>query len=138
MERIIGEARFCRIAMCDNGRPYIVPLCFGYRDRTVFFHCAREGRKLEVLRKNSAVCVEFEAGVEVVENSIACKWKLRYRCVIAYGSAGIVEGAENKRRAMDVIMRTYTPGAFTYSDEDLAGIVVCQVPLESMTCKISA
>jgi hypothetical protein len=138
MESIIAESKFCRMALCDNGKPYIVPLCFGYKDRTVFIHSAREGHKLEVMKKNSAVCLEFETAPEVVKNDIACKWKLRYKSVIARGRAVVVEEIEEKRRALAIIMSNYAPGLFEFSEEGLNKITVFKIALESMTCKISS
>jgi hypothetical protein len=138
MESIIAESKFCRMALCDNGKPYIVPLCFGYKDRTVFFHSAQEGHKLEVMKKNSAVCLEFETAPEVVRNDIACKWKLHYKCVIARGRAAAVEAMEEKRRALAIIMSNYAPGVFEFSEEDLNKIFVFKIALDSMTCKVSA
>jgi nitroimidazol reductase NimA-like FMN-containing flavoprotein (pyridoxamine 5'-phosphate oxidase superfamily) len=60
--------------MSADGQPYIVPVCFGYDDGTLYFHSATAGRKLDVLRKNNAVCVEFDVDCEVVKAENACKW----------------------------------------------------------------
>ncbi|HUI92792.1 MAG TPA: pyridoxamine 5'-phosphate oxidase family protein [Chitinivibrionales bacterium] len=138
MEAVIAESKFCRMALCDNGKPYVVPLCFGYRDRTVYFHCAGEGRKLAVLRRNSEVCLEFESGACVVENTVACRWRLRYKSVIAYGKAKPVDNGDEIRAALDLIMNHYGKGPFTFSDEDLKRVLIYKVPIGSMTCKISA
>lgn len=138
MEGIIAESKFCRMALCDNGKPYIVPMCFGYKERTVYIHSAREGHKLEVMKKNNAVCIEFETVPEVIKNDIACKWKLRYKSVIAQGRAVAVDGVEEKRRVLAIIMGNYAPGLFELSEEGLNKIVVFKIALESMTCKISA
>jgi uncharacterized protein len=138
MESIIAESKFCRLALCDNGKPYIVPLCFGYKNRTVFFHSAKEGHKLDVMRQGSDVCLEFESGAQIVENTVACKWKLRYRSVIGNGKVGFIENKDEILAALDVIMSHYGRGPFSYSDENLEKIVLYKVPLDSMTCKISA
>jgi uncharacterized protein len=45
IEEIIHNSTVCRIALCENGVPYIVPLSFGYRDKKLYFHCAKEGKK---------------------------------------------------------------------------------------------
>ena len=43
MESIILKSSVCRLALSEENRPYIVPLCFGYEDDTLYFHSAREG-----------------------------------------------------------------------------------------------
>ena len=46
IEKILAEASVCRLAMVDNGEPYILPLNYGYRDGTLYFHGAAHGRKV--------------------------------------------------------------------------------------------
>ena len=55
IESIIQRADICRLAFCDRGKPYVVPLCFGYRRGAIYFHSAREGRKLDMIRNNRLV-----------------------------------------------------------------------------------
>lgn len=138
MESIIAAAKFCRMAMCDNAKPYVVPLCYGYKDRTVYIHSAREGYKLDILRKNSEVCIEFETVPQIIPNADPCKWKLHYKSVIARGTVEIVDTSDGKRRALGIIMNNYTSGSFDFSDEELAKTVVMKIALDSMTCKISS
>jgi nitroimidazol reductase NimA-like FMN-containing flavoprotein (pyridoxamine 5'-phosphate oxidase superfamily) len=65
---ILESCKTCHLAMVDNGAPYVVPLSFGYEiaggTLKLFFHSAKEGRKIDILRRNSAVffavCVEGE------------------------------------------------------------------------------
>ena len=47
IESIIAKSRICRLAMVDDAGPYIVPLCFGFRNNTLYFHSAAEGKKLD-------------------------------------------------------------------------------------------
>ena len=53
--------------MTDGGVPYIVPLNYGYEyadgELTFYFHSAKEGRKLEILKKNPTVCLELDGRV---------------------------------------------------------------------------
>jgi nitroimidazol reductase NimA-like FMN-containing flavoprotein (pyridoxamine 5'-phosphate oxidase superfamily) len=40
IDGILRDARVCRIGLPDEGRPYVVPVCFGYRDGALYFHSA--------------------------------------------------------------------------------------------------
>jgi nitroimidazol reductase NimA-like FMN-containing flavoprotein (pyridoxamine 5'-phosphate oxidase superfamily) len=51
---IIEEAPVCRIGLADGGMPYIVPMNFGLGENCLYLHCATEGRKLDILRKNGS------------------------------------------------------------------------------------
>jgi nitroimidazol reductase NimA-like FMN-containing flavoprotein (pyridoxamine 5'-phosphate oxidase superfamily) len=137
LEAVLREARVCRVGMSDGQLPYIVPLCFGYAENTFYFHCAAEGRKLEILEKNSEVCLELEAGVAPKPGAKACDWGMTYRSVIGFGRAERVEAAEAKRRALDLIMARYAPGTFEYPEAAIEKTVVLQVRVRCMTGKRS-
>ncbi|GAI92881.1 unnamed protein product, partial [marine sediment metagenome] len=73
MISIIGKAIVCRVAMCWQDEPYVIPMNFGYQDNYIYLHSAREGRKLDILRNNDKVCIEFDVNVELVQSQKACK-----------------------------------------------------------------
>jgi nitroimidazol reductase NimA-like FMN-containing flavoprotein (pyridoxamine 5'-phosphate oxidase superfamily) len=137
IEDIIAGAVVCRLAMVDGDRPYVVPLCFGYENRTLYFHTGRKGKKIEVLQKNPNVCFEFDEDVRVLAQPEACDWGLAYRSVIGYGKASFVTSPEGKRRALDIIMRHYGGSAGTYPDIRVDGTRIIRVCISRMTGKYS-
>lgn len=60
--QIIDQCKVCRIGMQDNAGLYIVPMNFGYtyenNQLVLFFHSAKEGRKIQALKENSVVCFD--------------------------------------------------------------------------------
>ena len=135
MESIIRRAMVCRLAMAEDNRPYVVPLCFGYRDRTLYFHCAREGKKTDILRKNPRVCVEFDIDPELVTAAEACKFDLKFRSVIGFGKAYLLEDQEERRKGLEAIMQHYAGKSFSYPDEIVGKTMVIKVEVESLTGK---
>jgi len=137
IEAIIGRAQVCRLGLCAEGIPYIVPMCFGYREGHVYMHSAPEGRKLDMVARNDRVCVEFEADCELVPSDAPCRWSMRYRSVIGTGRARMVECLEEKQRAFDVIMSQYGGSGRGIGAEALARVAVIEVVVESLTGKAS-
>ena len=137
IEGIIRSAQVCRIGLCDDGQPYVVPVCFGYADGVLYFHSAPRGRKVEALRKNDAVCCEFDVDVEIVRDGDACDWSVRYRSAIGFGKASIVEEPEEKRRALDTIVAQYGGKPQAYPDDTLRRTAVVKIEIESFTGKTS-
>ena len=135
IEDIIHKGQVCRLALSDNGRPYIVPLCFGYKENNLYFHSAREGKKLDILRKNNNVCFEIDIDRELVKGKKACNCSMKYRSVIGFGKAELIEDIEPKRRALHIIMQNYFEGFFKYSEESIRNTVIIKVEIESMTGK---
>ncbi|MEJ5359963.1 MAG: pyridoxamine 5'-phosphate oxidase family protein [Desulfobacterales bacterium] len=135
MEAVIAAASVCRLAMSDDGRPYVVPLSFAYEGGVFYFHSAREGRKLQVLGKNPEVCIEVEDGVALKKGATPCAFGMRYRSVIAFGRAERVEGVEEKRRALERIAARYAPGSGPVDAAAAERTVVLRVRVEQMTGK---
>ena len=137
IRRVIEQASVCRLAMIADDGPYIVPLCFGYRANTLYFHSAAKGRKIDLLRNDSRVCFEFEAASQAIEAEKACDWAMRYCSVIGFGNAIFLEDPTEKRRALDTIMAHYSDRSFTYPDGMLAATTVFTVKIVRMTGKQS-
>jgi nitroimidazol reductase NimA-like FMN-containing flavoprotein (pyridoxamine 5'-phosphate oxidase superfamily) len=139
IESIIRQSLVCRLALSDEGSAYIVPLCFGYQDNTLYFHSAKEGKKIEILKRNNAVCFEFDIGAKLErKGKTACDWGMKYRSVIGFGRAVIIEDPEGKRKALEIIIAQYAAGAYDFSDTALKGTTVIKVEISSMTGKQSA
>ncbi len=69
IKNIIEKATVCRLGMVKEGKPYIVPLSFGFRKNVLYFHSALKGRKIDCIRNNSNVCFEFDLIADFVCNS---------------------------------------------------------------------
>lgn len=135
IESIILKSSVCRLAMSENDRPYIVPLCFGYKDNALYFHSAREGKKVDMLRKNSKVCFELDTDNEIVSDESPCKWTMKYRSVIGNGKASLIHDPEAKRQAFDIIMHHYSDKVSAYSEAGLDNSLIIKIEIESMTGK---
>lgn len=138
IEEILTRAEVCRIAMCDGNMPYLVPVNFGYRDRTIYIHSAHDGRKIDVLKKNNRVCFEVETDAEVLRGKAACDWGARFQSVIGTGTAQFVEELSGKREALDVIMHKYSgTGGHSFDDARVSAITVIRIEIQEMTGKNS-
>ncbi len=137
IEAIIRKSIVCRLGLSDGNVPYIIPLSFGYQDGNIYFHSALKGNKIDILRKNQNVCFEFDADVEVKESENPCDWGVKFQSVIGFGKALFIEDMEEKRKALNIIMRQYSEGSFNFSDNRINGVAVIRVDIKSMTGKRS-
>lgn len=138
IESIVRRALVCRIALAEDNRPYVVPVCFGYEDGALYFHSSPQGRKMDILGKNDAVCFEFDIDQEVVKAEGACQWNIEYRSVIGFGKASLVEDPEEKRRALDLIVGQYGGEPEQYPQKMLSQTAVVRIDIESATAKVTA
>ncbi len=132
---VIRRSTVCRLGMSDDDQPYVIPMSFGYKDGAVYFHCAPEGRKMDILRKNPRVCIEFDVDCRLKTGDSACKWGFFFQSAIAFGVAAFIEDLTEKQAALDIIMRQYSSEAFTYPESALEKIVVIKVSITELTGK---
>ncbi|MDD1756781.1 MAG: pyridoxamine 5'-phosphate oxidase family protein [Methanomassiliicoccales archaeon] len=138
MEKLLQTAQIIRIGLNDGGEPYIVPMLFGYQAGRIFLHSAKEGRKIDIIRKSSLVCFEVEEAGDVTEKETPCKWTLDYVSIVGWGEAHIIDDPEEMRLGLDAIMSHYGGRPpFEYSETSLSKIVVIRIDISSMTCKRS-
>ena len=135
IESILHEATVCRIGLADDDGPYVVPVCFGYEDRSVYIHSAPEGKKLVMLEKNPRCCFEVDICGQVIRGDRPCSWGMRYRSVIGYGRAAILTDPDEKKRGLTCIMHHYDCGTQAFSENDLMSVTVIRIAVESMTGK---
>lgn len=94
--RLLDECQTIRLALHDEPYPYVVPLSYGWEQRDeklfVYFHCAKEGKKLDLIAKNANVCFEADclAGYKSTGHGVTAD----YRSLIAFGKAERVYGEE--------------------------------------------
>ena len=138
LEAILTSATICRIAMIDEGKPYLLPFNYGYRDNTIFIHCATSGRKTEILKKNPAVCFEVEDTTSIVRDENPCKWTTVYRSVVGSGVVEIINDVGLKKQGLNVIMRHHgADGPFKFEDREVGNMLILKLSISEMTGKQS-
>ena len=135
IEDIIQRADICRLAMCSNDIPYVVPLNFGYANGSFYFHCAKEGLKLDIIRDNNLVCFEIESDLDLRTTDEPCTWSQKFKSVIGWGRASILEEREEKRHALLIMMNHYEKRAWEIPNEKVDTVSVIEVKVERMTAK---
>jgi nitroimidazol reductase NimA-like FMN-containing flavoprotein (pyridoxamine 5'-phosphate oxidase superfamily) len=144
IEEIINTADVCRIAFADNNTPYIVTMNFGYTndpEQRLFFHCANEGRKLEMIKNNNYVCFEMDIDHQIYvrpgkDGRKGCNWGMKYRSVVGYGNISIITETEAKKKGLDFIMRHYgDENEYVYDEKVLANTTVLRLDITEITGK---
>ena len=137
IESIIRQATVCRLAMLDGDTPTIVPLCFGYRGGALYFHGSKKSRKYDLIKQHPKVCFEFDLLAEALPAPEPCDWDMRYRSVVGFGKALMVEGLDEKRQALEIIAAQYSKKPNSFPDNKVEATAVFKVVIDFMTGKQS-
>ncbi|MDR0761030.1 MAG: pyridoxamine 5'-phosphate oxidase family protein, partial [Treponema sp.] len=138
---ILRECTVCRLGMADNGVPYVVPLNFGYeyQDDTLilYFHGAREGKKIDILKKNNRVCFEMDTGHQLTRGDSVCHYGFNYASIVGMGTVEFLEEAAEKIRALNLLMKHQTgeDREFAYGEAELRAVAVYRLRVETVTGK---
>ena len=136
---VIKKCTVCRVAFSDEPYPYIVPLNFGFEEHsgqlTLWFHCAPEGRKIDLLRHSPKVAFEMDSPGRYIDGETACDSTIEFESVCGNGTLEILTDAE-KIPALDRLMRQYSDKPkFQYDERLLKTVAVLKLTVHEVTGK---
>lgn len=131
-DQVFSHAPEIFLALNNGDYPYILPLNFARSGSVVYFHSAREGAKLDLIRANGNAAFSLACDVVVdPENSTTC-----YKSICGRGKARIVEDRDEKRAALDLLALRYCALCQRPApDADLNRVAIIRLDIESMTGK---
>lgn len=91
-----------------NNKPYGVPVNYYYssEENAVFFHCAKEGRKLENINANNQVSFAVVPSEKIVPD----KFTSLFESVTISGRASIISDETEKIQRLKELCRVLSPG----------------------------
>ncbi len=138
--KIVEQAKILHLGLFDDPYPYVVPLHYGYEfdgGALVFYlHSAKDGHKLELIRKNPHVCVELETDPELISGGeIPCKYGAVFSSVIGRGRAELLEDEAEKLRGLKRLMEHQTGRSFDFNGAMASAVEVIRVTVPQFTAK---
>ncbi len=128
---------FLALGEDENGYAYGVPMSYVYDPAAgcLWFHCAPEGKKLELMARNPRVSFCVVGGVETVPQHFTT----RYESVVAFGVADLALSEDQKREGLRLLVRKYCPDhtvpGETYMERSFARTGVFRIVVEGITAK---
>ena len=80
----------------------------------------------------------MDTNLELVRASEPSAFRMRYRSVIGWGHAFLIEEEEEKTRALDVLMRQHGGPEGPYSENALHRVTLVRIDIDSMTGKLGS
>ncbi|HBF87138.1 MAG TPA: MFS transporter [Bacteroidales bacterium] len=138
IEKIIANIKICHVGFVDGDKPYVIAFNFGYKDRILYLHTAKTGRKIDILRKNNNICIsmETESVLNIRQEQVACSYSMKFKSVVIEGRVEFIENFDDKVSVMNIIMSNYTDRAdFQYNAPAINGVEVMKVNIDKMTAR---
>lgn len=138
MIEIIKKCDACTIALNDGDFPYVVPLNFGMAIEDgqlyLYFHCAKEGKKLDLIRKDNRATFAMNCDHNFIlyEERMSCT--MGYASVIGHGTFEFVAD-ENKYEALKILMKQYHEEDFPFNTDMMKVTTVLRLKVLDMVGK---
>jgi len=102
LREVLRVAKYVSLALCRDNEPYIVTMNYGYDParNALYFHCAKEGLKMDFVSQNPTVCGTAIEDRGYVQGECAHA----FRSVVFWGELRRVEDLEEKKHAMQVML----------------------------------
>ena len=123
------------LALWDGEEPYAVPLSYVYHEGKLYFHCARDGFKVQCLRANPQVCLACVCDTHI----IAEKFTTEFASAILRGTASEVTDDAEKIHALRLLCQHHTPAGMDGFDaavaQSLSRTAVWKIEISDITGK---
>ena len=132
---ILRKGEFGVLSMSTpSNHGYGVPLNYVISGNDIYFHCAKDGYKLECLKSNNKVSFCVVGKTEVLPS----KFAMMYESAIVFGFAEVVI-ADEKYRALVKLLEKYSSGYIKevneYIETYIDNVIVIKISIDSITGK---
>lgn len=119
---VFDKAPYITVSMSEaDGTPYAVPLSLVRTDeKTFYFHCAMDGKKLDILRRNPRVCLSAVTKCKPAVGPKDGSFTLEFKSSIAFGVAEEVADNEERVMALRAICERFLPKHMDAFDASVA------------------
>jgi nitroimidazol reductase NimA-like FMN-containing flavoprotein (pyridoxamine 5'-phosphate oxidase superfamily) len=103
MSAVLENTKYVTVAMCRNNEPYLVTLSHGYdkEKKCIYFHCAQEGKKIDILGENGKVW-----GQALIDKGyVKGKCDHLFATTQFMGSITFVDNIEEKRHGLQIMIK---------------------------------
>ncbi len=140
LDEILEKGVFGVLAMCGEEGPYAVPMNYVSRPGAVYFHCAAEGLKLDILRQNPRGCFSVVLNTDYARPDNpdrSCGWGMFYESVTVWGPVVFVESRDEKERSLTELVEKSSGEKFggSFSGQDLDRVTVFRLDVEGRSGK---
>ncbi|TKI07302.1 pyridoxamine 5'-phosphate oxidase family protein [Martelella alba] len=135
IEDILAANRVMYLALADNDVPFLVPVFYAWDGAALYFHSARAGSKVAILKRNHRVCFAVSTDHGVVEDDIVCNFEARHRTVIGLGQAVFIEDEQEKIAALHRIVARFSDKTWQLAPSKVRATLVVRIDIESLKGK---
>ena len=119
----------------DDDYPYTVPVSYAFKDDKLFIHSAKQGHKIDSIKRNDKVTFCVIEKDEVIQKTFTT----HFRSVSIFGRARILSDDYDRRYALESLVDKYSPNYIQEGQQEIERewdrVCLIEVKIEHMTGK---
>ncbi|MFA6505153.1 MAG: pyridoxamine 5'-phosphate oxidase family protein [Treponemataceae bacterium] len=135
MYSILDKATLLNLGLFDGEEPYVVPLDFVRVGDALYFHCATEGKKLDIIANRPGVCFAVTGETRHKTGDAPCDCSTFYESVIGWGTAAVLNSVQEKSTALAALNKKFGAPEGPFPPAMLDAVAVVRIGIERMTGK---
>ena len=110
INEILDNAEYGTLALCMNNKPYSVPINFVRINKNIYFHGAKKGKKIEMIKANSLASFSVVESLSLLpsffssDKGDACPSTHLFKSVIIDGEIQFIENYDEKEEVLQALM----------------------------------
>ena len=137
IEEVIKACKTCYLAVCEENRPYVLPMNFALDDNTVILHSAQGGRMWETIKRNPNVCINWTLGEDLAwqDVQVGCSYRVKSKSVIVEGTVEFIDDFDEKYRCLGILMGQYSSREFKFGTPAVKNVGIIKVHIDKISAK---
>jgi len=133
---VLRDCEYAALATVNaDGTPYCIPVSPVLIEDKIYFHCALEGKKLDNIRQNNAVCISGVRYTKLLPENFTTE----YESAVASGICEIIEDETEKIAVLRAICEKYAKAGMNkfnaQAEKSLSVTCVCKIRIAEITGK---
>jgi len=138
---ILDEGFVCHLGFVEDGKPVVIPTCYGREGDAVFVHGSAASRMMRALSGGIDVCMTVTLVDGIVLARSGFHHSINYRSVVIFGSAELLQAEAEKEHALAVITNHIVPGRWEgglrpATSQEIKGTTVLRLALDECSAKV--
>ena len=138
---VLDAAFVAQVGFVDRGQPVVIPMLYARDGGRLLLHGAGKARIAKLLASGAPACANVTLVDGIVLARSAFNSSLNYRSAVVFGEARLIEGDEERLRALRAISEHVFPGRWAElrppASGELRMTAVIELPIESASAKIA-
>ena len=138
IQSLLHSQAITTISMCSNGKPYLITLDYVYDENNgaLYFHSAREGKKIDILKKNPSVWGQVLEDLGYIKNECSHA----YRSIHYEGDVSFISDLQRKKEILIKMIKKFESNSESFSqrflkDSSLESVAIGKIKIKNLTGK---